>query len=444
MKLERRHVLIVGLGASGEAAARLAHREGAVVAVSDGSDTEAVRNRLTNLRLAVDRAELGRHTEEMFAWADVIVTSPGVPLAQPIFTYAREHGAEIIGEVELAFAFLKAPILGITGTKGKSTTTALAGEILRASGKTVFVGGNLGTPLCEAVDARPAYDIAVVELSSFQLETIRNFHPRVAALLNLAPDHQDRYASFDDYVAAKMQLFSQQTDQDVAVLNGDDPAVDALKANLAARVMIFGPSGSNAFFHGAELVLQADRFQDCINIERFRLPGRHNRDNLAAAALIARLAGAKPGAIADAIEGFAGLPHRLETIGEFGGVIYVNDSKATTPGAVRTSVSALHRPAVLILGGQDKGGDWSTLASVLRGAVTAVIAYGQAGPQIAAAMPAAKVEVVGPLTDALNRAHDVARRGQIVLLSPGCASFDQFDDFAARGEAMRAWGRKQK
>ncbi|NLH50821.1 MAG: UDP-N-acetylmuramoyl-L-alanine--D-glutamate ligase [Myxococcales bacterium] len=437
--LAGRKVLIAGLGKSGVAAARLTRRHGAKVAVSDARDGEKQRAAVRELAPLLETSELGGHSATLFAWADLIVSSPGVPLALPIFQQARERGVEIIGEVELAFRLLAAPVIGITGTKGKSTTTALVGEMLIADGRRTFVGGNLGTPLAEALLAEVPPEIAVVELSSFQLETIVELRPSVAALLNLAPDHQDRYASHDDYVAAKRRLFARQWPTDAAVLNADDAGVMEQSFAVRSRLFTFGGRDSNAWFAGDVLHLRLDGAPETYDAAKYLPPGKHNRENLAAAALMARLAGASPAAIQQTIETFRGLAHRLETLAEISGVLYVNDSKATTPGAVRTSLRAMNRPVILILGGRDKGGDWSTISVDVVSRARLVFAYGEAAARIAAGLAEIPIRIVGPFAEALAQARAAARPGEAVLLSPGCASFDQFANFEERGEAMRQW-----
>ncbi len=436
--LAGRRVLVAGLGRSGVASTRLAHRLGAQVVVSDSRVTPALQATIRDLAPLLEMSELGGHTPELFAWPDLIVASPGVPLANPIFAAPRVRGAEIIGEVELAFRFLSAPIVGITGAKGKSTTTTLAGEMLRAAGLRTFIGGNLGTPLAEAVLDDQPLDVAVVELSSFQLETIVNFRPAVAALLNLAPDHQDRYNSFDDYVQAKLRLFANQFPAEAAVLNAADPLVMAQAPAVRARPYTFGAPGSNSWRDGDRLRLRVNGHEEILDVGGFAPPGEHNRRNLEAAALLARLAGADTESIARAAAAFHGLAHRLETIAEVDGVLFVDDSKATTPGAVRTALRAMTRPVVLILGGRDKGGDWSTIAEDV-GRARAVLVYGEAALRIAAGLAPLPVRLVRPFADALAQARALARPGDVVLLSPGCASFDQFANAEERGEAMRRW-----
>jgi len=437
-ELAGRNVLVVGLGRSGRAAVRLAKAKGAFVGVSDGAPEPALAGTLNELGNAISRVETGGHTEAMFDWADVIVVSPGVPLALPIFTYAREHGKEIIGEVELAYRYLKCPLIGITGSNGKSTTTALVGAMLRAAGMNVFVGGNFGVPLIEAAEGKQKYDVAVAELSSFQLESIRRLRVGIGVLLNAAPNHQDRYRDFDDYVNAKMRLFSTQLPSDVAVFNAADPQTMAQINKVRARLHTFGMPHADAWLDGDTLLLSV-RGLDEIDVSEFALPGAHNRMNLQAAALIARLAGADAEAIGLAASTFTGLKHRLELLGEHDGIRFVNDSKATTLDSVVTALNAVEGPVILLLGGRDKGADWRNLQQHLSGKTKAVVAYGEAASTIADSLTSPAVRVIEGFTAALDEAARLARPGDVVLLSPGCASFDQFTNFEARGDAMREW-----
>jgi UDP-N-acetylmuramoylalanine--D-glutamate ligase len=356
-----------------------------------------------------------------------------------MFDEARKAGKEIIGEVELAYRYLDCPLLGVTGTNGKSTTTALLGAIMQAAGKKVFVGGNLGTPLIEALESPAEYDCAVVELSSFQLEAIRRLRASVAALLNLTPDHLNRYRDFAAYIEAKCRIFRNQLPSDAAVLNAADPRVMAQMPQVRARLYTFGRSGSHAWVDGVKLRLHSDEFGEAIDIGGFQLPGAHNRANLEAAALMARLAGADAAAISLAANTFTGLAHRLENLGERDGVLFINDSKSTTEDSVRIAIAAMHRPVVLILGGRDKGADWAALDETLTGRVRAVVAYGEAAETIAAALQRTPTRVMPPFATALEEAARLARPGDVVLLSPGCTSFDQFKNFEERGDAMRAW-----
>lgn len=433
------HALVVGLGRSGQAAVRLLHRKGASVAVSDVASRDKLAGVLTELEPMCEQVETDGHSEELFRWADLIVVSPGVPLSLPVFEIAGETGAEIIAEVELAYRFLDCPLIGVTGTNGKSTVTALVGAMLKAAGRRVFVGGNFGRPLIEALEEVTGEDLAVVELSSFQLEGIRTLRPQVAALLNLEPDHLDRYDELSDYERAKGRIFHKQLPSDAAVLNASDPKVMAQVVRLQSRLHTFGQPGAHAWIENGTLHLKSDYFSDDIDVGDFVLPGVHNRLNLEAAGLVARLAGADAEAIGLAAGTFSGLPHRLESLGEVGGVRYINDSKATTVDSVKTALAAMDRPVVLILGGRDKGADWQDLAPYLPGKVKAAVAYGEAAEKIAGELAIIPVRIVELFVEALEAAASVAKAGDAVLLSPACASFDQFTSFEARGETMRQW-----
>lgn len=443
MEWAGRRVLVVGFGRSGRDAARLALRRGALVSVSDANDNPKLHSLLEPLLPELTTVELGGHTDKLFSWAETIVISPGVPLAQPIFVRARNRGTQIIGEVEMAFSELHCPLLTITGTKGKSTTTVLTGEMLKAAGKKVFVGGNLGLPLTAALLDGETFDLAIAELSSFQNETITTLRPVIGAFLNLASDHQDRYPNMTAYAEAKMRMFVWQLPTDAAVFNAEDPGVMHFAGMLKSRLFTFNGPRSNAYCTEDELVLRVAGPEQRIALRAYRLPGRHNRENLAAAALMATLAGAEPAAIEYAMAEFRGLRHRLEMLGEKNGVRFINDSKATTPGAVATSLKALDRPAALILGGRDKGTDWSGLSDLLREKCSAIVAYGEAAGLIAGAIPEVPIHQVGPMGEALEWARAKAKRGEAVLLSPGCASFDQFANFEERGDAMRRWVEEQ-
>ncbi len=439
MSLTERKTLIVGLGRSGASAVRLVKKHGARVAITDVRSAADLAEQLAPIASLVEQVETGGHTEKMFRWAALVVVSPGVPPALAIFEVARENGAEIIGEIELAYRYLGCPMIGITGTNGKSTVTELLGAMVRAAGFNAFVGGNLGTPLAEAALAEEPYDLAVVELSSFQLEAVRTMRAVVGALLNVEPDHMNRYDSFPDYVRAKTNLFAGQLPTDAAVFNARDEQVMAQIRRVKSRLFTFGTSQSNAWTEGDTLYLRGQKFDDAIDIGEFSLPGDHNRLNLQAAALMARLVGADPAAIELAASTFTGLAHRIEELGERDGVLFINDSKATAAASVRIALAAMQRPVVLILGGRDKGADWAELEYGLLPKVRAVVAYGEAAAKIQQTMTMVPVHVVGPFGEALQAAANLARPGEAVLLSPGCASFDQFRNFEERGDAMREW-----
>lgn len=417
-RLDTLSVLVVGAARSGRAAARLCLREGARVTVTD-------------LRLEVDltgveavTARLGEHREEDFTGADVIIVSPGVPLQLPELQAASRAGVPILGELELAASFLtKLTCIAVTGTNGKSTTTALLGNILREGGLDPFVGGNLGCPLSEAVLDGHAFGALVLELSSYQLESIDHFHPSVAVVLNLTPDHLARHGDMDTYAAAKARIFENQGPADHAVLNEDDSRVSAMAPGLRAQLHRFGTS----------LGWGEEQYQ----ASSVGLRGPHNQSNAAAAIQAARCIGVSPEAVQRGLDTFAGLPHRLERVRVRNGVEWVNDSKATNVDSAATALRAFDHGVVWIAGGEGKGTSYRPLAELTPGRVKAVLGIGEEGPVIIAAVGASVAENAVTLDVAVGRAEELAVDGDTVLLAPACASFDQFDDYEQRGETFR-------
>ena len=442
--------LVYGLGLSGVAASRaLSDRNVRVVAVDgrpagelDPGARELLRTRRVNRLLAEEGAELP-------ADLDAIVLSPGVPPDRPLLRAARSARVPILAEVELAWRLLEAEasptVVGVTGSNGKSTTTALTGALLEAAGYPVEVCGNIGTPLCARVDGPPGR-VFVVELSSFQLEAIDRFRPRAAALLNISPDHLDRYANVSEYAAAKARIFGRQAAGDVAVVNADDGE---------ARRWSGGRDGAPAavrrrFFSRLRRVedgcyLDRDRVievgpefrRELFRLDDLALDGLHNLENAMAAALLAAAVGADPSHFAPALRGFEGLPHRMRLVGTVGGVRYYNDSKATNPAATMKALAGFGEGSVhLILGGRakDEGAAFAELASVAGARAATVYLIGEAAPVIASVLRgAAECRPCGTLERAVEAASAAASEGQAVLLSPACASFDQFEDFADRG-----------
>jgi UDP-N-acetylmuramoylalanine--D-glutamate ligase len=351
------------------------------------------------------------------------------------------RGVPIRSEIELAFTLLSCPVVAVTGTNGKSTTTTLVGQALALSGRRTFTGGNLGTPLIAAVDLAP--EVAVAEVSSFQLEWVERFRPRIGALLNVTPDHLDRHASFAEYRALKARLFAAQEAEDFAVVNRDDPEAWQAAAGIASTVVPFGgaPTACGAFvgagFVGLRLPGAAE---ERYALARTRLIGRPNLENILAAVAVARLAGATPASVQSAIDTVEPLPHRLALVAERGGVRWYDDSKATNVGAAAKSLDALTGPVILLAGGVDKGGGYEALVASAAGKVRRALLFGAARDRIAAALTAGgiSVEPVATLEEAVTRAAAVAAQGDAVLLAPACASFDLFTDYAARGRAFRA------
>lgn len=438
MDLKGKKVLVVGLGRSGVAAARLCLLRGALVTATDAAPAPAGAGELAGLGA---RLSLGGHRDEDFAAADIIVLSPGVDHRRPEVAAAQARGALVLGELELGYRFLEAPAVMITGTNGKTTVTTLVGLMLEAAGYKLFSGGNLGTPLCELVAGPQDLDWAVLEVSSFQTDTAQELRPRVGVILNITPDHLDRYAGFDDYALSKYRLLANQRDDDVAILCADDPAVAARAGLAPAGVWTYGAAGPRrpgGWLKGDELLLNTGGQDLALSAAKSKLVGGFNRQNLLAASLAACAAGAPPTAVQAVIDSFAGLGHRVQWVANIAGVDYYDDSKGTNVGAVQAALTALGRPTVLLLGGRDKEGRFADLAPQLA-TVTTALCFGEAGPSIHGQVKGLVAsEVVADLPTAVQRAQALAAPGQAVLLSPGCASFDAYTGYAQRGDHFQA------
>lgn len=441
MEVRGRKCVVIGGGASGRAAANLLLSKEAEVVVNDQRARESVDEALLEVERAGAALALGSHDPAFFVGAQLVVLSPGVPPLPELDEVLRTI-PEVIGEAELAARWLRAPLIGITGTNGKSTVTTLVGEMLRRSGFPTFVGGNLGVALSGAVggDADRLEGRIVAELSSFQLEAVKLLRPTIAALLNVTPDHLDRYPSAEAYAQAKSNLFLAQGDGDHAVLPYGDDACRALgPRHHAVIVHTFGGQG--------EVRVQDDQLVDTatgwrIPTAEIRLRGRHNLDNAAAAVLIARLAGADPEAMRAALREVGGLPHRAQFVRELDGVVYVDDSKATNVGATVAALDGLASPqrrAVLIAGGIDKGGSYEPLVARLAEVGRAVVLLGQSADLIERALSRLEIATrrVRSMEDAVRESRDLARPGDVVLLAPACSSFDMFRSYAHRGDVFQ-------
>jgi UDP-N-acetylmuramoylalanine--D-glutamate ligase len=446
--LQDRRVLVVGLGRSGVAAAQLCAARGARVTVTDSRGAGELGAALAALPAGVERA-LGGHPEAVFTGADVIVLSPGVPEIEPLRA-ARAAGVTITGEMELASRFVSARLVAITGTNGKSTTTTLCGAILAETGAPTFVGGNLGQPLAEAVGTPAAGSggICVVEASSFQLETVETFRPRVAVLLNITADHFDRHDGLEGYAAAKARIFHAQKGDDFAVVNAGDALAMRVSDGLAARRITFSteqPLREGGWLAGESLVLRLPGGgEELYPAQLPALTGKHNQSNALAALLAARLAGATPVEARRGLLGFRALPHRMELVAEANGVAYFDDSKGTNVGAVVAALAGFPRPVVLIAGGRDKGGDYAPLAAALGAVGRGAVLIGEAADRIAAALsPGLPMRRAASMEEAVSAAAALARPGDAVVLSPACSSFDMFRDYAHRADVFRAAVRVQ-
>jgi len=386
--------------------------------------------------------ETGQHGERTFREQDLIDISPGVPFDMPQLARARERGTPIIGEIELASRFLKGNIVAVTGSNGKTTTTTLAGDVIAASGRDTLVGGNIGTPAISFVDAATEQSWVVLEISSFQLETVESFRPTIAAVLNVTPDHLDRHYSFENYAAAKARIFENQTDADAAVLNADDATCVAMAAKLKSRVYWFSRLREverGAFVRGKEIVWRdANREQSILPVNEISLKGAHNLENLLAAVCIGMLVRAEPAATRRAVKEFRAVEHRLEYVGTVRGVEYYNDSKSTNVDATIKAVQSFPGRLHLILGGKDKGSDYTVLNELLGERAKRVYTIGAAAAKIESQLRGVEVVHSETLEAAVKRASEEAKAGDVVLLAPACASFDQFESYEHPGRVFKS------
>jgi UDP-N-acetylmuramoylalanine--D-glutamate ligase len=456
VELAGARVTVMGLARSGVAACRLLQAAGAHVTVADRKEQAELRPVLEGIDRDHIGVTVGARYESSLDEADLVVISPGVPYRLASLEAARRRGVHVISELELASQFVRSPLLAVTGTNGKSTTVTLIGKFLEESGKRVFVGGNLGTALSEAAvedyragqAGKPSpYDYLVVEVSSFQLETVDRFHPWIASLLNVTVDHQDRYESLDEYVAAKQRIFENQTASDFALFNLDDDRVATLRHHARATRLGFTTASTIPSDLSGGTYLEGDRIvttvtgirQEICRRSEIRIIGRHNVENVMAAATYALLCGCPLDAIRRVLATFPGLEHALEIVRERRGVRFVNDSKGTNVDATLKALESIDQPIWLIAGGRDKGGDFSRLAQAISRRVRRVILIGEAAPLLRQAWEGVAAMTEAPtLREAVDLAAQGASSGDVVLLSPACASFDMFADYQDRGRQFKA------
>jgi len=440
-ELKGKRVLVIGLARTGIATALFCAARGAIVAATDTRPEAEFGETAERLRRAGIALELGGHSERVLSGRELLIPSPGVPADAPILLSARARGITVWSEIELAYRFLKGRIIGITGSNGKTTTTSLTEHILRQSGFSTMLAGNIGTPLISCVDASDETSIVVTELSSFQLELIDTFRPYVSVFLNLTPDHLDRHGSMDTYGAAKARIFENQTNTDFAVLNADDPAT-IQHAPTEPQIFWFSRKQDvalGAFLRSDEIAFRSGGHEETIlKRSEIPLPGAHNLENVLAAVCAARLAGAKPEAIASAIRSFAGVEHRLEFVAEHNGVRYYNDSKATNVDATLKALDAFPGRILIILGGKDKGSEYTVLQKPLREKAILALLIGAAADKIERQIAGTvAIERAGTIERAMEIAAHEAQPGDIVLLAPACASFDQFQNYEHRGRVFK-------
>ncbi|HRR42651.1 MAG TPA: UDP-N-acetylmuramoyl-L-alanine--D-glutamate ligase [Syntrophales bacterium] len=438
MELMGRKVLVVGLGKTGVAAARFLMERGALAVLTDERPVTRLGEALGELAC---RCELKPHAPESLAGVDLVVPSPGVPPTNAILAAAAERGIPVLSEVELAFRFLRNPMIAVTGTNGKTTTVTLLGQVLAGSGKRVFVGGNIGDPLIGYVNGPQEEDLVVVEVSSFQLLYTELFRPRVAVLLNTTPDHIDYHGSFCEYRAAKERIFMNQESGDLAVLNADEPSSRGLAGRVRADVRFFSSKTKTTpgmFLDGRVLRLVGAGEEESYPVDMVRVSGVHNIENVMAVIIAARFCGVSREAVVRTVGEFKGISHRIEFAGEKRGVAFYDDSKGTNVGAVRRALESFDRPTILLLGGRDKGGDFESLSNLMKERVKEVVIFGEAREAIHRKVGGCtKVYIASTLREAVKVAYSHAVRGDVVLLSPGCSSFDEFSDYAERGRVFQ-------
>ncbi len=444
MELKGKKILVVGLGKSGLAAALFLRRRGAQVTVSDLRSAQALSKEIPSLLEAGIVVEAGGHGLLTFRRQDLIVVSPGVPLSTPELAQVRRLGLPIIGELELAARFLKGKVLAITGSNGKTTTTTLCGEIFSAAALNPLVAGNIGLPVIDVVDRSTDAGWSVLEVSSFQLETTESFHPHVAVILNITPDHLDRHGTFENYVAMKEKIFANQTGEDYLILNGDDPIVQQAAGRTKSQVLWF--SRSKIVRCGAFLLDGMVMFRPTeqgkpipvLPLAEIPLKGDHNIENVLAAVCAACVAKIPTQTIAQAVAAFQAVEHRLEFVAAIHGVDYYNDSKATNVDATAKAIASFPGNIHLILGGKDKNSDYTQLNALLRARVKAVYTIGSAAEKIERQISGVtRIIHTGTLEAAVDQAAGQALAGDVVLLAPACSSFDQFENYEERGKVFK-------
>ncbi|HTS11431.1 MAG TPA: UDP-N-acetylmuramoyl-L-alanine--D-glutamate ligase [Candidatus Limnocylindrales bacterium] len=439
--LQGKRLLVVGLARTGLTTALFSAGYGANVTVTDERPESELVERAIRLRGAGVKLELGGHNPATFLEQDLIVVSPGVPANLPPLVEARAHKIPVWSEIELAWRFLRGKLVAITGSNGKTTTTALVAHILKTAKIHTLVGGNIGVPLLALVESSTDSTVTVAEVSSFQLETVAEFRPEIGVLLNLTPDHLDRHTTFEEYGAAKMRMFEHQLDRDAAVLNADDPEVTR-RTPSGPHIYWFSRQkrvASGAFLRDGQIFFRAEGSEvPLVHRDEIPLRGEHNVENVLAACAASYLAGADPAAIASGVKTFRGVEHRLEFVAEIGGVAFYNDSKATNVDASLKAIEAFAGPLIVIIGGKDKGAPYTALREPLHQRARLVILIGAAAEKIASELSGAvALQHAGTLERAVRIAMEAARPGDTVLLAPACSSFDQFENYEHRGRVFK-------
>jgi len=433
-------VAVLGAARSGISVASLLARAGASVLLSDVKSLEELNLPLSKLNELGVEIETGHHSEAVLE-TDLICISPGLPLTIPVLRKAKKKDIPVVGEIEVASWFCHSPIIAITGSNGKTTTTTLAGEIFRRYNEKTVVAGNIGKPFSEYVSMTAPDGIAILEISSFQLETIHTFHPKIAVIMNLTDNHLDRYPDFESYATAKLNILKNMTSEDVLIFNADDDHLVRSLRNIIPRKLIFSLSQHDregVYWRDDKIFLRINGEEKRISLKNYHLKGIHNRYNMMVAALIASLLDVPDNIIEESIEQFEGIEHRLEMVREYQGVVFVNDSKATTVDSLAWALQSFDEKIVLIVGGKDKGGDFRRVVPLLKKHVRAAILIGKAANRIQSVwngvIPLFRAE---SLKEAVEKAFRQAQKGDVVLLSPACSSFDMFRDYEDRGRQFK-------
>jgi len=444
MNVQDKNITIVGLGRTAVALAKLLLAKGAHPFVTESRGEDDLGELPESLRAANVPFECGGHSDNAFDNADIVVPSPGVSPTIPPIAQARANSIEIVGEMEVASHYIEAPMIAVTGTNGKTTTTALLHALIQRCGYRSVLAGNNDLPLSEVALVDPAPDYVVVEVSSYQLETCKTFHPWMAAVLNISNDHLARHGTLENYAAVKSRIFINQVESDIAVLNMDDPRCAAMGEGMSGQVVPFAqqspmPEGmgiqdDHILWHGETVAAFSD----------IPLPGQHNRENVLAALSLMRAGGFDWPHVIEGLRTFRGVEHRIEFVATIGGVTFYNDSKSTNLDSLRVALDSFEVPVILLAGGRGKGSDYGSIASQIQARVQRIIAFGEDAETIESAYAAiVPVERVESLTEAAEVAMRYAHSGDIILLSPACASFDQYENFEARGHAFKTWVTQQ-
>jgi UDP-N-acetylmuramoylalanine--D-glutamate ligase len=441
MDLHGRKVLVVGLARTGIATAKFIKTKGSLVTTTEVRPKEEMEEAVRELKGMDISTEWGGHQAETFLKQDCIVVSPGVDLSIEPIQKAIKQGVKVISEIELAYHFIRVPIIAVTGTNGKTTTTLLIGEMLKEDGKKVGVGGNVGEPLILFADGKDRWEVLVVEISSFQLEAIEDFRPRISVLLNITEDHLDRYPRYDNYIEAKVRIFANQNSGDLTILNRDDPIVMQYHEKVKAKKVFFSlkeKPGEGAFSNGQTIFLRLGGKGEEYSLSKTSLKGIHNVENMMAALTTARIFGCSKKAIQGVINRFEGLEHRLEFVREMNGIRFYNDSKGTNVGSVVKSLQSFSEPVILIAGGKDKMGDLNPLKELIQKRVKHLILIGEARERMNRELGGlTDTSIAKTMEEAVLLARQKAEGGEVVLLSPACSSFDMFKDYKERGKVFK-------